>query len=162
MDNGIVLSSIKSGLHVFSNKSVFNSRDNMVISQGVEGSRAYYFQGGRFSERLIVVFNRAAGEYHDFLNGVTIYGSDGKGGVIFLADYITPMYCGWYWCEENARRMAKLAISKYIENNCHIEEIHPSESEIDSISDQLYSETCSMTAQMGNYLHEQLIIRHIA
>ena len=158
MNELTVVSKIRESLPMFNQGCTYNRDENMFISMGYTTDSAHYFQGGRCSNRLAVVFNCGQGYCYRFLNGVTIYGSNGKGGAVFLADYLTPMYCGWVWSEANAKDMAMLALKKFISSQCEVLGLPtPTDTELERSAEQLYGETVSMTAQVGQMLHEQRV-----
>lgn len=57
----------------------YNEKSNIFLTNGYTSQAGNtYFQGIRLSNRLIISYNIGQGYCHSFLNGITIYGYDGK------------------------------------------------------------------------------------
>ena len=163
MDNNLVLASIKAALPVFTRDIAYNSCDNMFVDKGWDSESGHFYQGGRRSDKLAICFDRATGHSQCFLNGVTLYGSDGHGGSVVLSSYKTPLYQGWFWSEFAAKEMSVMVLKDYISSQCVVVGGPiPSDQEIKRTAEEWYDETYAMTAQFGRMLQEHCVKGQIA
>ena len=154
MENSMILSRIQSSLPSFSNGVAYSKRDNMLVSSGFSTSCAYYYQGGRCSDKLAIIFNRATGYCREFLNSVLIYGSDGNGGKVLLAQVNPSM--GWFWSEETTKNVTVRLLKDVIGDKCTVMGIaKPSDRELEDLASQWYGDTVRMTAEFGRMLTSQ-------
>lgn len=160
MDNQIILSNIKSSLPALMQKTAFDKLNNMVVTDGVTSDCAHYFQGCLISGSFAIVFNLAQGHTHKFLNGVLLFGSNGKKGAVLLDSHILPMFEGWFWSEQNGKILACGVLKRFIENQCTVLGLpKPSDNQLDSLARDLYAEAQCMTREAGNMLVQQSGVR---
>lgn len=154
MENSVILSRIQSTLPSFANGVAYSKRDNMLVSPGYSTCCGYYYQGGRCSDKLLIIFNRGTGYCREFLNSVLIYGSDGNGGKVLLAQVHPSM--GWFWSEQTAKDVTVRLLKEVISDKCTVlGYTKPSDRELEDFANQWYGDTVRMTAEFGRMLMSQ-------
>lgn len=149
----MILSRIKSSLPSLMREYSYNEFANMFETPSYVTDRAAYYQGARLSDKIAVVFNLANGIYYKFLNGVRIYGSDGNGKTVLLAERILPMCCGEYWSEHTGREMAVSVLTDYVRDQCVLMGLRcPTPQEARMVASALVGETEALTGKIGRGL----------
>lgn len=144
------LASVNAALPTLMKNFSYDAIDGMFHTLPYVTDRASYYQGARISDKIAIVYNLADGFYHRFLNGVKIYGGDGKGGTKLLTEATLPMYEGVIWSERIGQMAAQYLLADYIQNQCTIIGIpRPSQNQALQVAGRMVRETRGLTQRMG-------------
>ena len=150
MENSMILSSVNAALPSLMKNFSYDEFDRMFHTPSYVTDRAAYYQGARLSDKIAVVFNLANGIYYKFLNGVKIFGSDGKGQTKLLAEMSFPMYQGAFWSEGTGQQVAMKLMTTYIQDQCVVLGIpRPSQEQARQVAAAMVGETLRMTEMIG-------------
>ena len=155
MKNNLILARVSESLPSLLQPSSYNELSNMFETPSYVTDRAGYYQGARLSDKIAVVFNLADGLYYKFLNGVKIFGSDGKGHTRLLTEMAFPMCEGVYWSESTGRQVAESLLTGYIQDQCAVLGIpRPSKDQARQVACSLIGETAVFTERLGTIAAE--------
>ena len=149
----LILAEIKSYLPTLMNQCTYDEYDRMFQTPKYATCCAAYYQGVRLSDKIAVIFDLADGTCRRFLNGVSIYGSDGKGGTKLLAYKRFPMYGGVFWSERVGRSQAVQLLTGYVQNQCILLGLGcPNMSKAEAVAEVLVDETVVATEKLGKMM----------
>lgn len=134
---------VRNSLPLVSGKGLTYLEDrNMFVTDGYTSAAGNtYHNAIRLSKRLIVYYDLGIGYYYTFLNGITLYGFDGKKARIVAKENWGG--CGnWIvFTEETAKKKCIVLLKKFLQGEAKKAGAIVSESELGRMADELVSET---------------------
>lgn len=115
-------SEIKSILPAMSGSSVsYSSSANMFVTQGYTSQAGNtYFQGVQMSDRLIIKYNIGHGYCHTFLNGLQIFGFNGRDKFLIGSESYNCYYFDSSYDMNNARESAAEIVGNYVKSQLRL------------------------------------------
>jgi hypothetical protein len=99
-----------------------------------------YFQGLRLSNRIIINFDLGQGYCYLFLNGIRIYGYNGREKQLIASQY----YGGSNWkcfSESFARSQCKQMLTQYLQSQCKLMGASAPQYQIEEFAGKMVDET---------------------
>lgn len=119
---------------------VYNSSNNILLTRGYTSAAGNtYFQGIRFSDRIVVNYDLGQGYAYLFLNGIRVYGYNGSDKRLIGS---RSYYCCCF-NEQYAMNEAASIVADYIRGQMKEMNAHCDESELLLFSRQLVQATYS-------------------
>lgn len=146
----LTLSTINSILPSISNgEATYNDVAKMILGAGWQSQAGNVYQEGvRISDKIVVKYNIGHGFCYSFLNGVNIYGFDGKGMRLLASD--NSYYC-CYWSEQTVKNETVRLLSNFFEDYCRANGcLENNRNSIRQIATQFVEETVKATEAVGN------------
>ena len=149
-NNSLVLATINSSLPAFSGNGVtYKDIAKMFLSSGwtsVAGNT--YQEGVRLSDKFVVKYNIGHGYMYTFLNGINLYGFDGKK----LKLIASRCFNCYVWNDRDVKDETVRLLSKFFEDQCRAHGCLPSDrGYITRIATQFVDEAIRRTEAIGNY-----------
>ncbi len=109
---------VESALPALSGSSVtYNAQNNIFLTDGYTSAAGNtYYQGIRASDRVAIKYNIGQGYLHTFLNGIEVYGYDGRNAKLIGS----RSYNCFFFCESNAKREAVEIITDYMKGQAKL------------------------------------------
>lgn len=123
---------------LYGSSVTYNEQKNIYLSQGYTSAAGNtYFQGIRLSDRIIVNYDFGQGYAYLFLNGIRIYGYDGKDKRLISSRS--------YFCQGFSESFAKLQceemLQEYLRSQMKMLNSTVDEQQVREFSRRLVSET---------------------
>lgn len=130
---------VEKALPALSGSSVtYNEQKNIYLSQGYTSAAGNtYFQGIRLSDRIIVNYDFGQGYAYLFLNGIRIYGYDGKEKRLISS---RSFYCTGF-SESFAKLQCEEMLQEYLRSQMKMLNSTVDEQQVCEFSKRLVSET---------------------
>lgn len=121
-----------SGVHV-----TYNKQHNIFLSDSYTSAMGNtYYKGIRLSNRIIISYSLGQGYAHTFLNGISIYGFNGRDKKLIA----TRAFCCNVFSELKAKNICVNMITDYIQGEAKLSNASVSPSEISDFADKLVAE----------------------
>lgn len=103
---------VETALPALSGSNVtYNSQKNIFLTTGYTSAAGNtYYQGIRASDRIAIKYNIGEGYLHTFLNGIEVYGFDGRNAKLIGS----RSYNCFFFNEYNAKREAIEIVLEYM------------------------------------------------
>ncbi|MBQ0024058.1 MAG: hypothetical protein KBT29_12590 [Prevotellaceae bacterium] len=130
---------VESALPALSGSSVtYNAQNNIFLTNGYTSAAGNtYYQGIRLSDRIIVSYNIGEGYAHTFLNGVNVYGFNGREKRLIGS---RSFNC-YFFSESNAKREAIGIVTDYMKGQIKLMGASVESSQLEQFSEKLVEET---------------------
>lgn len=130
---------VESALPALSGSAVtYNADKNIYLSTGYTSAAGNtYFQGLRLSDRIIINYDFGQGYAYLFLNGIRIYGYNGKDKRLIAS---RSYYCQSFW-EDFAKRECEQMIVEYMTGQMKVMNVSVDKHQLEDFSTTLVQET---------------------
>jgi hypothetical protein len=139
MKNDIISLANKTMPAVFRNAELtYNAAKNILLTQGYTSQAGnIYFQGVRYSDRIVITQQIGKGYYHLFLNGLKIYVYNG----VEMRLIGERSYNTCYYSEDYIRKESEGIIQDFLKNQAVLSYSYMDKMTIEKFSKQLVSDT---------------------
>lgn len=130
---------VESALPALSGSAVtYNADKNIYLSSGYTSAAGNtYFQGLRLSDRIIINYDFGQGYAYLFLNGIRIYGYNGKNKRLIAS---RSYYCQTFW-EGFAKRECEKMLMEYMTGQMKLMNVSVDQCQLEDFSKSLVQET---------------------
>jgi hypothetical protein len=149
-NNEVMVIADKSIPAVFKNAELtFNAGKNIFLSQGYTSQAGNtYYQGVRFSERIIITQQLGQGYCYTFLNGLRIFGFNGKEATLIAEK---SFHCCIY-DESFVKTQSENLIKEYLQSQAAMSGSFVESKVLDSFSESLVADTLKNQLPYRNQL----------
>ena len=124
----------------------YNEKKNIFLTNGYTSAAGNtYFQGVRLSERIVVKENVGVGYCRTFINGIQIFGFNGKD----LQLITSKCYDCTFYDETFIRNECVGMVNEFLKNQCRPNGSTTNAAEIKALSTSLINETLSHKKQLN-------------
>lgn len=136
---------------VFKNEEItFNVGKNIFLTRGctsIAGNT--YYQGARFSDRIIITQQIGEGYFYTFLNGIRIFGFNGNGTTLIAEK---NYHCCIY-NEAFVKKESEILIKEFLRSQAAIDGSIIQDNQLETFSQQLVADTMKNQLQYRNQLN---------
>lgn len=112
----------------------YNKHNNIYLTSGYTSNAGnFYYQGLRLSNRIALVYDIGQGYAHTFLNGIKIYGFNGREKRLIASK---EFYCNYY-SESSAKESCVEMVKNYMKGEMKLLNASVEDSELRRFSEQL-------------------------
>lgn len=128
----------------------FNAGKNIFLTQGYTSMAGnIYYQGVRFSERIIITQQLGQGYFYTFLNGIRIFGFNGKEATLIAEK---SYHCCVY-SESMVKSESEILIKEFLRSQAAIAGSLAHDNQLDAFSKQLVADTMKNQLPYKNQLN---------
>lgn len=138
---------VESSLPSLSGSSVtYNKQNNIFLTAGYTSAAGNtYYQGIRLSDRIIISYNIGEGYAYTFLNGVNVYGFNGKEKKLIGS----RSYYSQCFSERYAKKEAVEIVIEYMKGQAKMLGAYVDGNQLEKFSEQLVEDTYNKMKLIG-------------
>lgn len=128
----------------------FNAGKNIFLTQGYTSMAGNtYYQGVRFSDRIIITQQIGEGYYYTFLNGIRIFGFNGKEATLIAEKSFNTCYYNEFFVQQESQNLVK----EFLKSQAELIGSFIDNGLLDSFAENLVAETMKNQLPYRNQLN---------